>query len=191
VVAVDVNWNGRQRFTHPSSRAWLRDVIATKAGRTVTFLTGSAPYGYGSAGPRQLLRDVGATIDLAAIDLWFWGDDHYAALFDAVPGAAPFIGSCIGHGGYPGTVQRPGRASFAPVRWLEDAPRFPADHPIRTDVGNNGWCELGFAAGGGVDLRYVDWLSVERYRVSYRRGADGRLAATGEVRPARSPAARY
>jgi S1-C subfamily serine protease len=191
VVGVDVNWHGRQRFRHERSRQWLRDVIADRGGRTVIFLTGSAPWGYGSTSTSSLLHDVASAIDLAAIDLWFWGDDHYAALFDPVPGKAPFIGSCIGHGGYPGSRQRAGRACFAPVRWIEAEPRFPADHPIRTDIGNNGWCELTFADAGGVDLRYVDWLSIERYRVSLRRAAGGRLQVTSEARPPRTPASRY
>lgn len=39
-------------------------------------------------------------VDAGLIHAWFWGDEHYAALYEPNDALA-FVGSCVGHGGYP------------------------------------------------------------------------------------------
>lgn len=35
------------------------------------------------------------------IALWAWGDLHYATLNEPKAGEAPYVGTCLGHGGMP------------------------------------------------------------------------------------------
>lgn len=167
LVAVDVNWHGRKRFQRKASREWLRDVIRSGEGRTTILLTGSAPFKYGAAGKTKLYDDMLAWSEQGRFDLWFWGDNHYCALFEREASKAPFIGSCIGHGGYPGGRQKPGRTSFVPPTWVETEGRFPPQFGLREDLSNNGWCELTMLDTGGVELLYVDWLGCKRFWAKY------------------------
>lgn len=170
VIGIDVNWQGRQRFTDGELQKWLRARLAEAGHRTNILLSGSAPFDYGDHDARKLLEDVRPLIADGSIGLWFWGDDHYCALFDRKDDEVPFFGSCIGHAGYPGPRQTESLASYKTFPlWFEDEPRFPRWTEMRQDMVNNGWCHARLQPGGGVDLVYVDWLSCKRAAISFTR----------------------
>jgi hypothetical protein len=178
IIALDVNWHGRRRFKPDrlSERAWFEAQLAHGLANDLTtiLLTGNAPYCYGDHGKRKLFDDL---LEYQhRFHMWFWGDDHYCALFPHTA-ATPFVGSCIGHGGYPGDRQQTGEPCFVEPVWLETAPRFPIDTDLRHDLGNNGWCELALLDSGGVELLYVDWLGCKRAAATYEPavGANGRF----------------
>jgi hypothetical protein len=174
VIAIDVNWQGRQRYKDERLVAWLRDRLADAGARTNILLTGSAPFEHGSSHARPLLNDLSEFVRSGAIGLWFWGDDHYCALFDRRDPDVPFYGSCIGHGGYPGPRQTTWRATYrtSPL-WVEDLPRFPVWSKLRDDMTNHGWCHATLKPDGGVDLLYVDWLWCKRMAISFAKNGVG------------------
>jgi len=172
VVAIDANWNGRQRFTHEPSRHWLREVLRTGQHLTTILLTGSAPYRYGKTSTTQLFEDLKEWHSLGLFHAWFWGDDHYCALFER-DDTFKFVGSCIGHAGFPGDQVDKNRPSAAKVTWVEDAARFPKGYHLPDNLTNPGWVELTMLKGGGVELVYYDWLSQKRLDVTYRAEGDG------------------
>jgi hypothetical protein len=174
VIAIDVNWQGRQRYQDDDMLRWLADRLRTADGRTNILLTGSAPFDHGCKDARPLLDDLRGFVEQGAIGLWFWGDDHYCALFDRRDPDVPFYGSCIGHGGFPGPRQTAWRATYltSPL-WVEDLARFPVWSNLRDDVTNNGWCHATLRPDGGVDLMYVDWLWCKRMAISFSRSAAG------------------
>lgn len=174
IIGIDVNWHKRARFLHGPSRKWLQDQLANAEGRTTILLSGCGPYPYGSDTSYTLLSDLWNFLRDGQIAMWLWGDDHYCALYDRDDLVAPFYGSCIGHGGFPGLTQQAGRPSWAPSLWVEDEPRFPRWTGLRGDVMNNGWCELQLDERGGFALTYVDWLGAQRCRVAFTHDA-GRL----------------
>jgi hypothetical protein len=183
LIGLDVNWQGRCRFSPEDKHlhGWLADRLAEAGGRTNILLTGNAPFIHGQSSAKPLLGDLLPYFSGGAIDLWFWGDDHYCALFDRKPPAVPFYGSCIGHAGYPGALQKTARKTYeTEPLWLEDQPRFPKASNLRQDMTNNGWCQLTLRPDGGVDLLYVDWLWCKRAKVSFDR-TDGGLRRTGSV----------
>lgn len=179
-VAIDVNWNGRQRFDRdrvPTQRQWLADLLdhGRQRGLTTILLTGSAPYVYCGEGTTQLFDDLREYFH--RFQLWFWGDDHYCALFPYDAERAPFVGSCIGHAGYPGDRQASGKKSYLPPDWVETEARFPGEYEMRGDLTNAGWVELTMLDTGGVELIYVDWLACKRIVVQYQPvdGPNGRF----------------
>lgn len=176
IIGIDVNWNGRKRFEDKRSRKWLDEVLNSGSELTTILLTGSAPYVYGSNDKTKLFDDLKQWREQDSFNLWFWGDNHYCALFDRDPNKAPFVGSCIGHGGYPGGRRKKRRPSYVPTAWLETEPRFPKNKNakyMRTDVSNNGWCEMTLRSDGGVDLLYVDWLGAKRCLARFDRTSNG------------------
>lgn len=176
IIALDVNWQGRCRFADAQLHGWLEERIAEAGERTIILLTGNAPFKHGDENPNKLLADLMPFLNSGRIGLWFWGDDHYCALFDRNVDV-PFYGSCIGHGGYPGERQeKKARTYKTSPLWLETEPRFPKQSGLRPDMTNNGWCQMTLRADGGVDLLYVDWLWCKRASVSFNRGPTG-LAA--------------
>jgi hypothetical protein len=179
IVGLDTSrtWSERSRHNHPELQGWLRSALdeGKRDGCVNVLLTGSEPYGYGSTETTALLdRDLREFADRGWIDLWFWGNTHYCALFDRT-GSTPFFGSCIGHAGYPYGIEHRGRPSPAPVLFLEDEARFPAWTGLRPDRGNNGFATLEAAAGGNIVLRFVDWRARTRCTVTFARKAGGRL----------------
>ena len=182
IIGLDVNWHGRQRFAYVPCREWLEHVLETGGGRTNILLTGSAPFRHGVRAYTELHDDLAIWHQQGKFALWFWGDDHYCALFQRRVGRANFVGSCIGHGGFPGERELPVADVMQPVdvEWLEDEPRFPRGYGLRDDLGNNGWVELALLPSGGVELLYVDWLGCKRYRIRYEPDP----AAPGQLAPA-------
>ena len=147
-------------------------------------LSGDQPYSYGREGHSDLLaKDLAElAVSKKLLDLWFWGNTHYCALFDAGDGS-PFIGSCIGHAGYPYDTQSLGKPSPAPLLFLESESRFPAWTGLRQDRGNNGYCIMSLRADGSIHLRYVDWMARTRCEAELSRTADNRLRVASVVRP--------
>jgi len=169
IIGIDVNWQRRQHYQDEKLAQWLRARLDEADGRTNILLSGSAPFDYGAVDPRPLLGELWPFLSDGTIPLWFWGDDHYCALFERNEDV-PFYGCCIGHGGYPGAIQPDSLGSFrtSPV-WWESEPRFPRWIGLRPDVTNNGWCHATLQPGGGVDLTFVDWLWCKRASVSFTK----------------------
>jgi hypothetical protein len=144
-------------------------------------LSADHPYEYGNHDLTRLLgKDLKSlALEKKLVDLWFWGNTHYCALFDHKPAASgdipalPFIGSCIGHGGYPYETYKRGRFEPAPIIFLEDRARFPKETNIRQDKGNNGYCVLQLNSDGTIGLQYVDWMSNLRFAASLARSQPG------------------
>jgi hypothetical protein len=157
VIGIDTAFFANGRHNDAQCRAWLQDRLAEgRAAQKINILlTQNEPYNIGDTAPSKLLdpdlRDV-----QDQIDIWFWGDQHYAALYGRK--AFPFYGSCIGHAGYPFYTLEEGGAhtDLAPTLWEETEPRFPKDLNWRQDVGNNGWCLLGLG-DDALELTYFDW----------------------------------
>ena len=156
-------------------------------------------------GNRKLTRLYGSLRETIAgrVDFWFWGNVHYASLYDpfAFPdfGARvrPMIASCIGHGGYPFYTQKAINKlpDGVACRWLETKSRFWPESAVRPDVGLNGWCtmkllrrqETSAGSGWDVELTYLDWLGRPRLsalaqRLDNREGARWRAGAIDFVR---------
>lgn len=176
LVGIDTAYFRDGRFDESSLQRWLRDVLirARELGMINVLFSPNEPYTYGSTSLTKLLtEDVSGIVrDERLVDLWFWGNTHYCALFDQAPGL-PFIGSCVGHGGYPYDRMHAGKPSAAPVRFLETGARFPAWTGVRQDRGNNGYCELSVTHDATVTLSYIDWMR--------RTRATAKLTRTGGV----------
>jgi hypothetical protein len=113
------------------------------------------------------------------VDLWFWGNVHYGALYEPWPfedtgsPARGLVGSCIGHGGYPFYTQKENDNKVVPegirCRWLETKSRFWPESRLRPEVGANGWCRMKLARAAdrwNVVLTYVDWVGRDRLRAT-------------------------
>ena len=175
VIGIDTAYfeNGRHR------QMWLQDWLSDQLcrGRDESkvniLLSQNEPY---SKKKSELLRKdlARVVVDERMVDLWFWGDEHYCALYGPSDDA-PFFGSCIGHGGYPYARRSCSdmESEVAPLIWGETAPRFPEDLGVRPGRGNNGFCYLKLTEGQ-VELTYYDWRLAKRH---YRRCPvqDGKL----------------
>ncbi|MAT98891.1 MAG: hypothetical protein CL608_17240 [Anaerolineaceae bacterium] len=165
IVGIDTAYHEVGRFQEKKLLAWLEKVLSEgrDQGRTNILLSPDDPYSYGKIGLRDLLDEDLSSIVLEKklVDLWFWGNTHYCALFDRTDDL-PFLGSCIGHGGYAYTRKRRFQTSPAPVKFLETMARFPAWTKVRQDRGNNGFCILKLKGNGSIELEYVDWMSNTR-----------------------------
>ncbi len=142
--------------------AWLRDQLAQGQGRRTILLTQHEPYDLGNKTPRPLLKQIQAHVAAArgSLDFWFWGDEHYSALFSS-HAKAPFVGSCIGNGGHPiywAEVKKKARkAGLVAPTWYDESPRFPGG-TIRSEIGNNGFCVVDLFPGR-VEVTYRSWLN--------------------------------
>ncbi len=183
IIGIDTAFFGNGRYREPVLVEWLEKVLreGRQSGAVNILLSADHPYEYGDDDLTNLLGKDLKSLALGSklIDLWFWGNTHYCALFDHKPAASgdipalPFIGSCIGHAGYPYDKQRRGKFEPAPILFLEDQARFPKGTNIRQDRGNNGYCVLRLNADGTIGLQYIDWMSNLRFEASLARGQAG------------------
>ncbi len=182
-IGLDTIWHShRGRVQDDGVRAWLKDRLEAgrAASRANVLLTGHEPYSYGDDDLTKLYEDI-APLGADLIDLWFWGNTHYCALFGPTDDT-PFFGSCIGHGGYPYKRKRKsdGDGSAAPVLWVESGTRYEPTE-VRKDRGMNGFCSFEIEPTGDVALRYRDWRGHERCIVKFSKHADGALEVSAPV----------
>lgn len=178
-VGIDTASFGDGRSREPRQREWLEKVLdeGRQAQRVTVLLSANEPYNYGDRSFKPLLReDLDELItERELVDLWFWGNVHYCALF-APTARSPFFGSCIGHAGYPYSRKRKGDTEPAPVLYLEEGNRFLRED-LRPDMGNNGFCVLE-RQGDSLHLAYRDWMGNTRCKVSFAM-RQGRLELVG------------
>ena len=176
IVGIDTAYHKSGRFRDPSMRGWLEQQLTEgkNSSRTNILLSADHPYKYGEAGLTDLLtKDLADLAGSELIDLWFWGNTHYCALFDRGEDAH-FVGSCIGHGGYPYKKVEEQRKCPTRTVFVEKSARFPAWTDLPQDRGNNGYCVMSLHYNGNISLRYVDWMSNERATAELTR-VNGRL----------------
>jgi len=184
IVGIDTAYFDRGRYQEPQLLDWLAGTLrdGRNAGRANILLSADQPYGYGSSGQTKLLsKDLAQLVkDEQLVDLWFWGNTHYCALFDSAA-TSPFVGSCIGHAGYPYDRQSVGKPTPAPLLFLETKARFPQWTNLRPDRGNNGYCILSLKSDGSIGLQYEDWMAERRCEASLSRTAAGKLQVSSVV----------
>jgi hypothetical protein len=192
VVGIDTAYHDERRHAEPKLALWLQQVLreGKAKGLTNILLSGDEPYTVGDAKFTSLFLDVTNGLPPNTIDLWVFGNVHYAAFFDReAEGGASFLGACIGHGGYPYSCMNENqRWSAVPVRWLETEARFPTWTGVRQDRGNNGYMTLELDnETGSVLLEFIDWTADVRYRATLARQlAGGPLTIVNQERCARS-----
>ncbi len=172
IVGIDTAFFGQGRHKEPHLLEWLAKVLddGRNGGCINILLSSDHPYEYGQTKLSKLLSDdlhLLVHVD-KLVDLWFWGNTHYCALFQRTD-ELPFIGSCLGHAGYPYDRERLGKPSPVPISFLETSARFPKWTEIRQDRGNNGYCVMALNADGSISLRYVDWMSEVRCEATLSR----------------------
>ena len=167
IVGIDAAYFTHGRYREAGLLEWLEMQLTEGRDnkRVNIFLSSDQPYEYGRLAQTALLREDlrRIVLDRKLVDLWFWGNTHYCALFDKTA-ELPFIGSCIGHGGYPYSRIRPNQPSITPPLFIETSPRFPEWTGLRQDRGNNGYCILSLKADGTLALAFIDWMSNTRFR---------------------------
>ncbi len=187
-IAIDTDYHQGGRLP-ASLKGWLGTQLARSGtdGQINILLSANQPYNLGSPNLTTLYQeDLKDFASQGLIDLWFWGNTHYCALYDRRDAAAggkpvlPFVGSCIGHAGYPYDVirdpEKKKSASAADVRFLEDKSRFWGTN-VRPDRGNNGFVLMTLKHDTGeIVLEYIDWRKIRRATCTL--GAD----AAGVVR---------
>lgn len=162
-LAPDTIYHRRGRID-PRVLEWLKKRLRAgrEQGKVNILLTSYHPYDHGKKSRTRMLRkDLMPLLSDKdhGIDLWFWGNVHYAALWKRSD-ETPFVGSCIGHAGYPYATKTPNDKQATEQAWLEEAPRYRGT-TIREDRGNNGYCVLELHDDYSVKLRYVDWTGHE------------------------------
>lgn len=176
IIGIDTAFFGQGRMKDRRQLDWLRDRLqeGRRQGRINILLSADHPYRYGSKKLTKLLKDDLAefVIQDKLVDLWFWGNTHYCALFHGTE-TAPFIGSCIGHGGYPYDTMKRGEDEPAPMAFLEERARFPKSTDVRQDKGNNGYCSMKLHPDGTIDLKYIDWMSETRCEARLQKESGG------------------
>ncbi|MBD3185145.1 hypothetical protein GF312_22890 [Candidatus Poribacteria bacterium] len=169
IIGIDTAYHTDGRHCENKLVEWLAAQLEYKRtnGMINILLSANEPYSYKSGENSDLLiRDMDRFARDGLIDLWFWGNEHYCALYRRAEDA-PFIGSCIGHGGYPysridrGDVKGTLRER---ARFLETRPRFPESTGVRPDRGNNGFAVLSLdKKENTVTLKYIDWMREIRF----------------------------
>lgn len=192
IIGLDtmfVGWKGgrvrRHDYADQARLALVRGWLQERPNDLNILLTTNHAWDIGSDKKTKLYESLRGTI-AGNVDLWLWGNVHYAALFDAWPFSdtgSPtrrMVTSCIGHGGYPFYTQESVGRLPAPLqcRWLETKPRFYPTR-IREDVGLNGWCRMTLTREPTnewtVLLTYIDWLGRSRCRAKLGRKDGGSI----------------
>jgi hypothetical protein len=207
IIGLDtmfVGWrSGRVRLHDYADADLLRLLdgwLSERPNDLTVLLTSNEAWDKGKRDTSRLYQSLRSTI-AGRVDLWFWGNVHYAALFDMWPFADAgnplrrMVTSCIGHGGYPFYTQNDVGAlpTGLMCRWQETKSRFWPD-AMRSDVGLNGWCKMKLtrgADGWDVLLTYVDWVGRERVRaqlarkdaggIYFRRVEESAIAKVGDA----------
>ena len=167
IVGLDTIYAGKGKLRQEEKDWLINDVFGPNPDLPTIILTGRGPYKHGKSELTDLYTEELQPI-LAGknIKLWFWGNNHYAALFEHGP-ATPFHGSCIGHGGYPyrRLKQKDPASHPAPVIWEELGSRYTGSRK-RLDKGLNGFCTLEIEANS-FTAKYVDWRGHTRLRFQF------------------------
>jgi hypothetical protein len=176
IIAIDSEWFGASRHRDPWLQLWLRNALerGRRENRMNILLSSDEPYTYGKAGTTDLHRDLKLEIADGLIDVWLWGNTHHCALFERTA-TSPFIGTCIGHSGFPYARIKSGAKDPGPTRWVEDGTRFGGGTwpDPRPDRGNNGFCEMVLKTDGSVELEYIDWMGRSRHKARIAKRAGG------------------
>jgi hypothetical protein len=192
IIGLDtmfVDWDGaRLRLDDYANEQRLRLLdtwLSERPNDFTVLLTSNEAWTRGSKDPTRLYRSLRETIG-GRVDLWFWGNVHYAALYDMWAYGDPkrplrqLVTSCIGHGGYPFYTQT--HVDVLPrgvtCRWYESKSRFWPESKVRPDVGLNGWCRMKLkreSDGWDVTLTYIDWVGRERARAHLGRKDEGSI----------------
>lgn len=149
-------------------RGWLEEGRAN--GDLNVLLTSQHGFDFGKSGLTSLYTsDLQDVLNADLVDVWFWGNTHYAAVYEPRR-VGGFVSSCIGWSGYPYFRLDEAKAakSAAPVVWAEYAHRFHPWPGVREDVGNNGWVRARWE-NGELSLRYIDWMGNDRATFAVRR----------------------
>jgi hypothetical protein len=170
IIGIDSDYHEESRYREPDLLAWLKNVLTRgkQSNKINILLTANEPYNVANPALTGLFGDLQPLVAASLVDLWFWGNTHNCVLYGRGPGL-PFLGSCIGHGGFPYGRLSSAANSATMVRWFESEARFPEATGVRQDRGNNGWLKMVLRPGGGVDLEYVDWMSQSRHKASLVR----------------------
>ena len=178
IIGIDTAYHENGRHRDEKLQAWLgktlREGKAASPKRLNILLSPNQPYKLGNQSFNDLYNmDLHEFAHQGLIDYWFWGNTHYAALFDR-SAKTPFIGSCVGHGGHPIYKKDIEEAAeehdklvkntreLPPALWVELSPRFPEHTGIRQEMGNHGFCMMELE-GDSVRLTYYDWLGNSRF----------------------------
>lgn len=179
IIGIDVEYHQGERLIESRLQDWLAAAVleGKAADKRIILLTSDEPYHVNSASTKALLGDITDGLPADAIDLWFWGNTHYCALFGPSKNLrSQFYGSCIGHGGYPyeRLTVRSQPDDAAPYLWAEVEPRFPTWTQTRQDRGNNGFVLMKLDdVNQKVTLEYRDWTNALRTTAEFevRNGA--------------------
>jgi hypothetical protein len=191
IIGLDtmfVDWDSLHMRVHDYANAERLALLASwldeRPNDLTILMTSNEAWDRGSKKLTRLYRSLRETI-AGRVDLWFWGNVHYAALYEpfAFPDVGarvrPMIASCIGHGGYPFYTQTDidKLPDGVGCRWLEKSSRFWPEPAVRPDVGLNGWStmklvrrpEAKATSGWDVELTYLDWVGRKRLRALAQR----------------------
>ncbi|MBK6504120.1 MAG: membrane dipeptidase [Ignavibacteria bacterium] len=180
LIGIDTDYYEQSRYSNAKLRIWLENrlIEGRNAGQMNILFSANEPYEHNSSDLTDLINlDLRKLlIDRKLVDLWFWGNVHYCALYDRTS-KLPFIGSCVGHGGYPYYTQSKDEDYKCPVRvrFLETKSRFWKWPQMRQDVGNNGYCVMSLKHDGSVELKYLDWMKNVRCTARLYKDANDEL----------------
>lgn len=180
LIGIDTDYYDESRYKNAKLKIWLENRLleGRKAGQMNILFSANEPYEHNSTDLTDLINiDLRKLlIEKELVDLWFWGNVHYCALYDR-SSKLPFIGSCVGHGGYPYYTQSKDEDYKCPVRvrFLETKSRFWKWPQMRQDVGNNGYCVMKLNHDGSVELKYIDWMKNVRCTSKLYRDANNEL----------------
>ncbi len=180
IVGIDTDYHKDHRYPKRELQNWLRENLSRgkQENKINILLSADHPYKFNKDEFTELYdKDLTGITDAGLVDLWFWGNTHYCGLFERTK-RTPFIGCCIGHGGFP-YAKRDMPSSHrqpAPIKFLETKSRFWGTD-IRKDRGNNGYCIMKLNQDQTVDLNFIDWRHNEVYKTSLSRiDSNGPLA---------------